>query len=120
MSDLTPSEIKLHSQSRLLEVTFNDRSRYELPCEYLRVYSSAADVKVAKNNGEVIAGKEKVGIKAIDPVGQYAVRLHFSDGHKGGVYSWEYLKDLGEHQQEYWQQYLQDLANAGQSRTPTR
>ena len=81
MSEVVPTQIKLHQKSRLLEVHFNDQTSYKLPCEYLRVYSPSAEVRAAKNRGETIVGKEQVSINSIEPVGQYAIRLAFDDGH---------------------------------------
>lgn len=110
MSEVVPTQIKLHQKSRLLEVHFNDQTSYKLPCEYLRVFSPSAEVKAAKNRGETIVGKERVSIDSIDPVGQYAVRLIFDDGHDSGIYSWKTLKNLGENYSNYWQDYVQQLA----------
>ena len=110
MSEVVPTQIKLHQKSRLLEVHFNDQTSYKLPCEYLRVFSPSAEVRAAKNRGETIVGKERVSIDSIDPVGQYAVRLIFDDGHDSGIYSWKTLKNLGENYSNYWQDYVQQLA----------
>jgi DUF971 family protein len=114
-----PTEIKLHQQSRILEVAFNDGSRFEMPCEYLRVFSPSAEVRGHGPGQEVLqVGKKNVEIKAIEPVGQYAVVLVFSDGHDSGIYSWDYLYDLGRKQDFYWQAYLRRLEEAGESREP--
>ena len=114
-----PTEIKLHQQSRILEVAFNDGSRFEMPCEYLRVFSPSAEVRGHGPGQEVLqVGKKNVEIKAIEPVGQYAVVLMFSDGHDSGIYSWDYLYDLGRKQDFYWQAYLRRLEEAGESRDP--
>ncbi|HNA29671.1 MAG TPA: DUF971 domain-containing protein [Thiobacillaceae bacterium] len=114
-----PTEIKLHQQSRILEVAFNDGSRFEMPCEYLRVFSPSAEVRGHGPGQEVLqVGKKNVEIKAIEPVGQYAVVLVFSDGHDSGIYSWDYLYDLGRKQDFYWQAYLRRLEEAGESRDP--
>lgn len=114
-----PTEIKLHQQSRILEVAFNDGSRFEMPCEYLRVFSPSAEVRGHGPGQEVLqVGKKNVEIKAIEPVGQYAVTLVFSDGHDSGIYSWDYLYDLGRKQDFYWQAYLRRLEEAGESREP--
>ena len=110
MSEIVPTQIKLHQKSRLLEVHFNDQTSYKLPCEYLRVYSPSAEVRAAKNRGETIVGKEQVSINSIEPVGQYAIRLAFDDGHDSGIYSWKTLKNLGENYSNYWQDYVQQLA----------
>lgn len=110
MSEIVPTHIKLHQKSRLLEVHFNDQTSYKLPCEYLRVYSPSAEVRAAKNRGETVVGKEQVSINSIEPVGQYAIRLAFDDGHDSGIFSWKTLKNLGENYSNYWQDYVQQLA----------
>jgi len=95
MSDPIPTEIKLRNRSRVLEVSFDDGSRFELPFEYLRVSSPSAEVKGHGPGQEVLVlGKENVGIRAVEPVGQYAVRLVFDDGHDTGLYTWKYLHEL--------------------------
>ena len=87
-----PTEIKLHQKSRLLEVAFDDGQRFSLSCEYLRVFSPSAEVRGHGPGQEVLqVGKRDVEITAIEPVGSYAVKLVFSDGHDTGLYSWEYL-----------------------------
>ena len=112
-----PTEIKLHKQSRILEVAFNDGKRFELPCEYLRVYSPSAEVRGHGPGQETLqVGKKDVEITNIEPVGQYAVVLVFSDGHDSGIYSWDYLYDLGMEQAFYWQNYLRRMEEAGESR----
>ncbi|WP_339338917.1 DUF971 domain-containing protein [uncultured Oceanicoccus sp.] len=115
----TPSDIKLHTQSRLLELIYSDGERYELSCEYLRVYSPSAEVKGHGPEQEVLQiGKINVSINAIEPVGNYALQLVFSDGHNSGIYSWDYLYQLATHKAAWWQDYLQRLNNAGASRDP--
>ena len=115
----TPTEIKLHQQSRILEIAFNDGSRFDMPCEYLRVFSPSAEVRGHGPGQEVLqVGKKNVEIKAIEPVGQYAVVLVFSDGHDSGIYSWDYLYDLGRKQDFYWQAYMRRMEEAGESREP--
>lgn len=112
-----PTEITLHQASRVLEVAFEDGKRFSLPCEYLRVYSPSAEVRGHGPGQEVLqVGKRDVGIKAVEPVGSYAVKLVFTDGHDTGLYSWQTLYDLGEHQEAYWQDYLDRMAKAGASR----
>jgi len=112
-----PTEIKLHQKSRVLEVSFDDQSRFRLPCEYLRVYSPSAEVRGHGPGQEVLQlGKERVNITDIEPVGTYAVCLHFDDGHNTGIYSWEYLHDLGKNQNANWERYLERLTAAGHSR----
>ena len=115
----TPTEIKLHQKSRVLEVSFSDGSRFELPYEFLRVYSPSAEVRGHGPGQETLQiGKRDVTIAELEPVGHYAVRPKFSDGHDTGIYSWDYLYDLGERQEELWQRYLARLAAAGASRDP--
>ena len=112
-----PTDIKLHQVSRLLEIRFDDGAHFQLPCEYLRVFSPSAEVRGHGPGQEVLqTGKEDVNIMAIEPVGNYAVRLVFSDGHHTGLYSWEVLYDLGIHQESNWQRYLQRLTEAGYRR----
>jgi DUF971 family protein len=112
-----PTEIKLHQTSRILEVTFDDGKQYRLPCEYLRVYSPSAEVRGHGPGQEVLqVGKREVGISAVEPVGVYAVKLTFTDGHDTGIFSWDYLYDLGLKQDANWKMYLSRLAQAGKSR----
>jgi DUF971 family protein len=107
MPDPTPLEIKLRTRSRLLEVAFDDGSRYELPFEYLRVHSPSAEVKGHGPGQEVLVlGKENVGVSAIEPVGQYAVKLVFDDGHDTGLFTWKYLHELGRDREANWAKYL--------------
>jgi DUF971 family protein len=114
-----PIEIKLHQKSRVFEIVFDDGKRYELSCEFLRVNSPSAEVRGHGPGQEVLQdGKKDVEIAAIEPVGHYAVKLVFSDGHDTGLYSWDYLYSLGENQSRLWQQYLEKLALAGLYREP--
>lgn len=100
-------EIKLRRAARVLAVTFEDGSRFELPFEYLRVYSPSAEVKGHGPGQETLVfGKEAVGIRAIEPVGQYAVKLVFDDGHDSGLYTWKYLYELARTRDEKWARYL--------------
>ena len=109
-----PTEIKLRKQSRLLEVAFDDGRRFELPFEYLRVYSPSAEVRGHGPGQETLQiGKHEVGIRSVDPVGNYAVRLVFDDGHDSGLYTWGYLYELGATRAEKWPQYLARLAKLG-------
>ncbi|MGB6451454.1 MAG: DUF971 domain-containing protein [Steroidobacteraceae bacterium] len=106
MSDPTPTELKLRTRSRQLEVVFDDGSRFELSFEYLRVHSPSAEVKGhGPGEGVLVIGKESVGIKAIEPVGRYAVKLVFDDGHDTGLYSWKYLYELGSTRDRKWAEY---------------
>ena len=119
MATPKPLEINLHQQSRVLDVTFDDGSTFSLPCEYLRVFSPSAEVRGHGPGQEVLqVGKRDVNVSAIEPVGMYAVKLVFTDGHDTGIYSWEYLHDLGVKQETNWKSYLARLAQAGKSREP--
>ena len=110
----TPREIKLRRQSRVLDVTFDDGQRFELPFEYLRVYSPSADVRGHGPGQETLQlGKHDVEVRSVDPVGHYAVRLVFDDGHDTGLYTWGYLYELGATHAEKWQRYLDRLAKLG-------
>jgi DUF971 family protein len=112
-----PTEIKLHQKSRVLEISFDDGASFRLPCEYLRVYSPSAEVRGHGPGQEVLqVGKEKVNVTAIEPVGTYAIALQFDDGHNTGIYSWDYLHDLGVNQEANWKRYLERLAAAGHKR----
>lgn len=110
-----PTLIKLHKASRRLEVGYADGTCFELPAEYLRVHSPSAEVQ---GHGQpiLIGGKRKVGIDAVQPVGRYAVRLVFDDGHDTGLFSWDVLRDLGQNQDRYWATYEQRLAEMKMSR----
>jgi len=113
----SPTEIKLHQKSRTLEIAFADGKRFDLPCELLRVYSPSAEVRGHGPGQETLqVGKKDVEITQIDPVGNYAVKLVFSDGHDSGIYSWDYFYDLGVNQETLWQRYLERMAEAGTSR----
>jgi DUF971 family protein len=112
-----PTDICLHRASRILEVSFDDGARFRLPCEYLRVYSPSAEVRGHGPGQEVLQiGKEAVNITTIEPVGRYAVKLVFDDGHATGLYSWDILYELGVNQEANWQTYLDRLARAGHQR----
>jgi DUF971 family protein len=115
----TPTEIKLHQASRVLELAFSDGATFRLPYELLRVYSPSAEVRGHGPGQEVLqAGKRDVTIKEVEPVGNYAIRPTFSDGHDTGIYSWDYLYELGADQDGLWQRYLERMAAAGASRDP--
>lgn len=112
-----PVEIKLHQRSRMMELAFDDGSRFELSYELLRVYSPSAEVRGHGPGQEVLqTGKREVAIDALEPVGSYAVQPRFSDGHNTGIYSWDYLYWLGHNRDALWQQYLGRLEEAGASR----
>jgi DUF971 family protein len=118
-SERLPTQITLHQKSRVLEVAFADGRTFRLPYELLRVYSPSAEVKGHGPGQEVLqTGKRDVEIRSLDPVGSYAVQPVFSDGHSTGIYSWEYLYELGESQEKLWAQYLAKLQAAGASRDP--
>ena len=112
-----PVEIKLRKTSRLVAVEFDDGHSFELPFEYLRVYSPSAEVQGhGPGQGVLQTGKENVQVTKIEPIGHYAVRLVFDDGHDTGLYTWKYLYELGEEQAENWQSYLDRLKTAGYAR----
>lgn len=114
-----PTEIKLHQKSRVMEIHFSDDRRFELPYELLRVYSPSAEVRGHGPGQEVLqVGKRDVDIVSLEPVGSYAVQPTFSDGHDTGIYSWDYLYELGANKDELWREYLARLAAAGASREP--
>ncbi|WP_341679457.1 DUF971 domain-containing protein [Niveibacterium sp. SC-1] len=112
-----PTDIRVHQKSRLLEISFSDGRRFELPFEFLRVYSPSAEVRGHGVGQEVLqTGKREVMLTGVEPVGHYAVRLVFSDGHDSGLYSWDHLLTLGEQQESLWADYLKRLAEASASR----
>jgi len=114
-----PTEIKLHQASRVLELTFANGRGFRLPYEFLRVHSPSAEVRGHGPGQETLqTGKRDVTIKDVEPVGHYAIRPTFSDGHDTGIYSWDYLYDLGQRQDDLWRGYLERLAAAGASREP--
>lgn len=114
-----PTEIKLHQLSRQLEIAFNNGTRFELPYEFLRVYSPSAEVRGHGPGQEVLqVGKKDIAIKGIEPVGSYAVTLTFSDGHDTGIYSWDYLYELGANYVALWGRYVNRMEAAGASREP--
>ena len=120
MAKYTPTEINLHRQSKVLEISFSDDSNFNLPCEFLRVYSPSADVAGhTPEERKLEVGKDEVNIDRIEPVGNYAVCLHFDDGHTTGIYSWETLYKMGQNHATMWQQYLDDLKAAGLEHKPT-
>ena len=114
-----PVEIKLHGKSRLFEISFDNGDRYELSFEFLRVFSPSAEVRGHGIGQEKLQiGKRDIDILRIEPVGNYAIRPVFSDGHDSGLYSWDVLHDLGSQRDDLWQAYLERLAAAGASRDP--
>lgn len=116
----SPTEIKLHQKSRILEISFANGKTFQLPCEFLRVYSPSAEVRGHGPGQEVLqVGKKNVEIKKIEPVGTYAIQFTFSDGHDTGIYSWDLLYDYGLHQEEMWRRYVKRMEEAGVSREPS-
>jgi DUF971 family protein len=115
----TPREVKLHQTSRVLEIAYSDGRAFKLPYEFLRVHSPSAEVRGHGPGQETLqVGKRDVTIAEVESVGHYAIRPKFSDGHDSGIYSWEYLYELGCDQDALWERYLQKLAAAGASRDP--
>jgi DUF971 family protein len=117
----TPVEIAVRKQSRVLDIAFDDGAAFSLPFELLRVYSPSAEVRGHGRGQEVLqTGKRDVLLTALDPVGNYAVQPHFSDGHNTGIYAWSYLYWLGVNQEALWEEYLQRLEAAGHTRESGR
>lgn len=109
-----PTDIKLHQKSKVLDVSFDSNETFSFSCEFLRVYSQSSEVTGHGPGQEVLQlNKENINIENITPVGNYAVKLHFDDGHDTGLYTWERLYDLGQNQQDYWVDYLRRLMRAG-------
>ncbi len=116
---MIPTDIVLHQKSKTLEIAFQDGARYTLPAEFLRVYSPSAEVRGHGAGQETLqTGKGNVGITQLEPVGQYALKITFDDGHDTGLYTWEYLHELGKRQDAMWRDYLEKLEAAGASRDP--
>ena len=114
-----PTEITLHQKSGTLEIAFDDGARYQMPFEFLRVYSPSAEVRGHGRGQETLqTGKKNVKLLNVEPIGSYALKLIFDDGHDSGLYDWEYLHELGQDKDALWQEYLQRLEAAGGSREP--
>lgn len=114
---MIPTNVIVHETSKVLELAYENGKNYRLPFEFLRVYSPSAEVRGHGPGQEVLqTGKREVAIVNLEPVGHYALKPTFSDGHDSGLYSWEYLHDLCEHQDELWNDYLQRLESAGANR----
>ncbi len=114
-----PTEIKLHQASRKMEIAFDNGARFELPCEFLRVYSPSAEVRGHGPGQEVLQiGKKNIGIESIEPIGAYAVLPTFSDGHDTGISSWDHPYELGDQYLTLWDRYLSRMDEAGASREP--
>ena len=112
-----PTEIKLHQKSRILDITFSDGKAFQFSCEFLRVHSPSAEVSGHGPGQEVLqTGKKMVSIQKIEPIGNYAIQLNFTDGHNTGLYSWDLLYNYGLNQDKIWQRYLQRMEEAGASR----
>lgn len=112
----TPTDIKLHKKSKSLEVSFNDDC-FEMRAEYLRVHSPSAEVRGHGVGQETLQTNKKfVGISDIELVGNYALKISFDDGHDSGLFTWDYLYELGSKHQQYWAEYLEKLEKAGASR----
>lgn len=114
---ISPTEINLHQKSRLLEIAYSDGFRFQYPCEYLRVFSTAAEVKVMD---KPVHGKQQVNISLLDPQGTYALKISFDDGHDTGIYSWTTLHELGKDYESNWQGYLNRLEKHGLNRGEAR
>lgn len=114
-----PTEIKLHQKSRILDITFSDGKTFQFSCEFLRVHSPSAEVSGHGPGQEVLqTGKKMINIRKIEPIGNYAIQLHFTDGHNTGLYSWDLLYNYGLNQDKIWLRYLQHMEEAGASREP--
>ena len=117
MNDVRATEIKLRQRSRVLEVSFDDGKRFELPFEFLRVHSPSAEVQGHSPDQRVlVVDKQNVGIREVEPIGQYAVKLSFDDGHDTGLFTWKYLHQLGSQREQLWSEYLARLERAGHRR----
>jgi len=117
MTSPIPGNIKLHKASHTLELQYPDGQRFILPAEFLRVHSPSAEVQ-GHGNPVLQTGKQNVALVGLEAAGNYALKLVFDDGHDSGLYSWEYLYQLGQQQEQLWQDYLDKLHAAGASRDP--
>ncbi|HBW84718.1 MAG TPA: 1-(5-phosphoribosyl)-5-((5-phosphoribosylamino)methylideneamino)imidazole-4-carboxamide isomerase, partial [Gammaproteobacteria bacterium] len=116
---MVPTEIKLHRKSAKLELTYAERESVVLSAEFLRVHSPSAEVRGHGRGQEILqTGKRNVTINFIEAVGNYAIKLNFNDGHNSGIYSWNYLAELGENEGSLWRDYLAKLRKAGLTREP--
>ncbi len=119
MSEVTVTELRYSKDTRCLHVAFDDGASFDLPAEYLRVYSPSAEVRGhGADERKILGSRRHVGIMKIEPVGNYAVKIDFDDLHDTGLYSWAYFRELGEKYPEWWAQYLKDLEERGLSRDP--
>ena len=120
MLNKTPTEVKLRKQSNILELSYSDGSQLNFSSEFLRVHSPSAEVRGHGKGQEVLqAGKRHVKLKNIEPVGNYAVKLEFDDGHNTGIFSWDYLISIGRDKKALWDDYLLKLQQAGKTRDPS-
>ncbi|MXW54646.1 MAG: DUF971 domain-containing protein [Gammaproteobacteria bacterium] len=116
---MQPASIRYHQKTRTLELQYSDGQNAVLSAELLRVFSPSAEVRGHSEDQRVLqTGKKQVKIQSVDPIGNYAIRIEFDDGHDTGIYSWGYLRELIDRQEEYWAQYLRDLEQANASRLP--
>ena len=116
---MQPRSITYHSDTRSLELCYEDGRSSTLSAELLRVYSPSAEVRGHSEDQRVLqTGKKQIKIQSIDPVGNYAIRIVFDDGHDTGIYSWSYLEDLCKHREDYWKRYLKEIEEANASRLP--
>lgn len=117
MDNQTPSDVRLHKKSAVLELVYGDSDSYQLTAEFLRVHSPSAEVRGHGKGQEVLqTGKRQVKLVNLEPVGNYALKLIFDDGHDSGIYSWSYLLELGQNMDELWDGYLSKLEQAGENR----
>lgn len=116
---MQPANIRYHKKTRTLELQYSDGHNAVLSAELLRVFSPSAEVRGHSEEQRVLqTGKKQVKIQSVDPIGNYAIRIQFDDGHDTGIYSWGYLRELADKREEYWTQYLHDLEQANASRLP--
>ncbi|HWK53575.1 MAG TPA: DUF971 domain-containing protein [Hyphomicrobiales bacterium] len=116
---MQPAALRLRKRSNVLELDYEDGRTFSLPAEFLRVYSPSAEVRGHGPGQEVLqTGKRLVRLEQLEPIGHYGVKLHFDDGHNTGIYTWDYLLELGEGQTQLWQDYLDRLEAAGAPREP--
>lgn len=114
----TPINIEFHNKSRVMDIAFEDAS-YSMTYEFLRVFSPSAEVRGhVPEEAKLQVGKRDIGIAEVKPIGEYALQIIFSDGHDSGIYSWDWLEEIGKNQEALWQGYLKDLEEAGASRDP--
>ena len=119
MPDPWPTDLRYSKETKALTFVFDDGVEFVLPAEYMRVHSPSAEVRGhGADERQIVPGRRHVGIMKIEPVGNYAVRIHFDDLHDTGLFTWAYLRELGEKQDDWWAQYERDLAERGLSRDP--